>query len=170
MTGSVRNYFGILFFSLVAYALQAQKYGHVNSASLVDSLNETKDLIAQLSRYEKALKETGDKMISRLQLNMEVYKSEVATGKLTAQKKREMEENLEMEQDAVGKYQTNATESLENKRKELFTPLLEKIQKTINDYARSHGYLFVFDSSFGLIHQDPTYDLAPELIRILNQK
>lgn len=109
-------------------------------------------------------------MISRLQLNMEVYKSELATGQLPASKKRELEENLEMEQDAIGKYQTSATESLEKKRKELFTPLLDKIQKTINEYAKAHGYLIVFDSSFGLVHQDSMYDLAPELIRILNQK
>ncbi len=170
MTGSALKFCLVLIFGLVGLVSQAQKFGHVNSASLVDSLHETRDLIAQLSRYEQALKETGDKMISRLQLNMEVYKSELATGQLPASKKRELEENLEMEQDAIGKYQASATESLEKKRKELFTPLLDKIQKTINEYAKAHGYLIVFDSSFGLIHQDAIYDLAPELIRILNQK
>ncbi|MBK7811216.1 MAG: OmpH family outer membrane protein [Saprospiraceae bacterium] len=148
--------------------LFGQKYGHINSRNLLDTLNETKIIAAELSTYEKALTETGEKMVLKFQTNLEAYRTEVAAGNLTAIRRKQLESELEVEQDAIGKYQQSAKESLEKRRNDLLNPLLAKIDLAIDQIAKEGGYNMIFDSSVSMLFVTDAFDISAMVISKLN--
>ena len=70
-----------------------------------------------------------------------------------------MESNLEVEQNAIGKYQQSAQESLTKRRDELLAPLLKRINDAINEIAKTEGYTFIFDSVQGFLFADQSKDI-----------
>lgn len=146
----------------------AQKYGHINSRTVIDSLHESKKILEQLGIYEKALGKTGEEMVQKFESNLANYRKEISSGNVPPVRQKEMESNLEMEQDAIAKYQRSAKESLDKRREELLAPMLERVDATINDLAKNEGFNLIFDSSVGFVHYDNTFDLTYRLIKILN--
>lgn len=147
----------------------SQKIGHLNSRTLLDSLKETKDISIELANYEKALSETGEKMVIKFQSNLELYRKEVASGNLTPVKQKQMESELEVEQDAIGKYQQSARESLEKRKTDLLSPLLSKIDKAIDEVALEGAFSMIFDSSVSMLFVDLSFDVSALVLSKLNQ-
>ena len=74
-----------------------------------------------------------------------------------------------MTQEAIVKYQESAKESLDKRRLELTKPLLDKISKAIIEMGKEQGYMFIFDSSVGLLYQPEGEDISAKLMEKLNR-
>ncbi len=147
---------------------QTQKIGHVNSQKFLDTLSETKQLAEQLAKYEQSLTATGEQMIQKFQENARKYQQDVKAGNLTPLQQKDLESSLEVEQNAIGKYQQSAQESLNKRRQELLAPLLNRIDEAIKAIGKEASYTFIFDSSAGLIFYPESEDITPLILKKLN--
>jgi len=153
----------------LAIAGNTQKIGYLNSVKFIDTLQEAKLLADQLLQYEKSLSETGEKMISKFQEDLKLYQKDQQAGTITPTAQKQKESDLQMAQEAIVKYQESAKASLDKRRLELTKPLLDKISKAIIEMGKEQGYMFIFDSSVGLLYQPEGEDISAKLMEKLNR-
>ncbi|MCC6754685.1 MAG: OmpH family outer membrane protein [Saprospiraceae bacterium] len=152
---------------LLPLILPAQKVGHFHYPNLIDSLQEAREATVTLRQYEKALTASGDTMVMRFQEKLKTYQGEMKRGNLTGRQQKEMEAELEVEQNAIVNYRESVRQSLDKKRNELKLPILQKIERVIRELAKEEGYAFVFDSSAGLLYFRDSEDIFSKVFRKL---
>ena len=141
-----------LLFCLFFSAAHSQKLGHLNSVAFIDTLAKAKVIADQIAAYEKSLTAQGEQMAAKFQQNVTTFQKQVQDGTMTAIQQQSKQTELETEQAALGNYQKSAQESLLKRRDELLKPLLDKINAALVALGKEENYLFIFDSSSGLLH------------------
>lgn len=158
-----------LFLLCITYGLSAQKIGHVNSVQLIDSLEEAREASKALLQYEASLAKTGDEMMQKYQEKVKNYQTEMKAGNLTLKQQNQLESDIELEQNAITNYRESMRTSLEKKRQELVQPILNKINKTLKEIGDAENYLFIFDSSNGLLFFRESEDISSKLYERLQK-
>ena len=65
-------------------------------------------------------------------------------------KQSKEKEIIDME-NRIQQFRANADEELANKQEELLKPVLEKVQKAINDVGKEKGYTYIIDNAAGTL-------------------
>jgi outer membrane protein len=74
-------------------------------------------------------------------------------------------EIVEIEQ-RITTFNQTASADLQKKQQELFTPVVDKVKKAINDVGAENNYLYIFDlSSQGIIYQSPKSNDVTGLVK-----
>jgi len=86
-------------------------------------------------------------------------------------KQARQSEIAELEQ-RITTFQQTASTDLQKKQQELFTPVIDKVKKAINEVGSENGYLYLFDlSTQSIIYQSPkSNDVTPLVKKILGLK
>jgi outer membrane protein len=158
----------VLFCLCSLQAAHAQiKIAYTNADSILRALPETKAqeealrsygqiLQTQLQRQQKALE---DKMA-------ELEKEKDNLPQIVLQERvkelRQMEENLMS-------FQQDAQRDMQAKEQELVGPILERVEKGINEVAKELGYAFVLPENV-LLYADPANDITQLVIKKLTAK
>ncbi|TVR78648.1 MAG: OmpH family outer membrane protein [Chitinophagaceae bacterium] len=151
---------GLLFTGMSTTTAQAPKFGHINSMELLSVLPGVRQADQQLEAFAKQLEEQNKNMLREYQTKAEEYQSREAM-MLDAVKEVKLREISDLEQRIVA-FQENAQRRLENKKEELYGPLLEKADDAIKAVAREHGYTYIFDTSSGaLLHAEQSDNILP---------
>ena len=151
--------------------LMAQKFGHLDSQALIQSLPEAikvqSELEAQGKIYENALKEMQDE----LQKKVDDYDKEKST--MNDTKKAETENQL---QDTYTKIQQTAQDNQQafNKmQQEKLGPILQKGRNAIETVAKNGGYVYVMEKAAGqplyvneTLSKDITAEVKAQLSKI----
>ena len=159
-----------LCFALAFNTMQAQKVGHVHSVQLIDSLAEAKQASKTLKQYEQSLIKTGDEMVASFQQKLKAYQEENKKGSLTSNQQKAKESELEVDQNAIANYRQSMRKSLDKKRQELIQPILEKINKALKEIGDEGKFLFIFDSSIGMLYFPESENLFGKVISKLEPK
>ena len=62
----------------------------------------------------------------------------------------------------IQQFQQSSQESIQQKRNEVLSPLLEKAQNAINEVATENGYTYIFDISLGtIVYGQESKDIMP---------
>jgi outer membrane protein len=62
----------------------------------------------------------------------------------------------------IQQFQQSSQESIQQKRNEVLSPLLEKAQNAINEVAVDNGYTYIFDISLGtIVYGQESKDIMP---------
>ena len=144
----------ILFFSgiiISASALRAQslKFGHINSADLIQAMPETKKADSALTKYRQSLEDAMKTMTAEYQGKLQAYQSQTETMAEAIRKTKEKE--LEDLGARIQDFQQTAQESIQKKKEELYGPILKKAETAIKDIAKEKGYSYIFDTSLGTV-------------------
>lgn len=128
---------------------QTLKFGHINSAELVQLMPGVKDADAKLQAYYKLLEDQLKNMNTEYQTKAQEYQSKQA---LMADPIKEVKEKelADLEQRIVS-FQQSAQEKVASKKEELYNPILKKAETAIKDVAKENGYSYVFDTSMGAV-------------------
>jgi len=86
-------------------------------------------------------------MAKELETKMKQYDTEAA-GKSDEENQKRFQEVQGM-QDNIQAYRQQALQDLDKKRTDIFKPILEKAQSTIQKVAKAQGYQYVLDSTLG---------------------
>ena len=80
-------------------------------------------------------------------------------------------EIAEIEQ-RISTFNQTASADLQKKQQELFTPVVDKVKKAINEVGTENGYLYIFDlSTQSIIYQSPkSNDVTPQVKKKLGLK
>lgn len=148
----------------------AQKFGHLDSQALIQSLPEAikvqGELEAQGKIYENNLKEMQDE----LQKKADDYDKQAST--MNATKKAETEKSL---QDMYAKIQQTAQDNQQafNKlQQEKLGPILQKVRDAIEAVAKAGGYVYIMEKSAGqplYVNEALSTDVTAEVKAQLNK-
>lgn len=144
-----------------ATASFAQKFGYCNSLQILSELPEVKQADTDLQTYQQQLQKKGQGMVKDLQAKAADLKQKQDRGEISPKDAAGVEEKLAAEEAEINKYAQQMEEDLGKKREELYKPILEKVNKAMQDVAKEGGYLLVFDASSNvLLYADDTLDVT----------
>lgn len=131
--------------------IKAYKFGYVNSLELLDAIPEKKTADAELEKYASNLQTSMEKMYGEYQKKIQDFQKGAQEGTLTETDQEFKAREIQDLETRIQDFQESAEEKIGKKRQSLFKPLIDKINKAIEEVAKENGYTYIFDSSAGSI-------------------
>ncbi|KAA9325453.1 OmpH family outer membrane protein [Adhaeribacter soli] len=137
------------FMSAVSYAQTAApiKIGYTNVDYVMSQMPESKQIEADLKAYSAQLENQLKSKYQEFETKGQAYQKGAAT--MTDVVKADKEKELMNLRTSIEEFQKNADVSLQKKQQQLMEPVLDKLQKAIDDVAKENGYTYVFNSDAG---------------------
>lgn len=137
----------ILFVGATTSINAQTKIAHIDAQALIESMPEYKAAQNSLEKVQRSYETEIKAMMKELETTAKQYDSEANT-KTDQENQRRIEEIQDM-QNNIQAYRQQAMEDLEQRREDVFRPILEKAQNTIQKVGRAQGYDYVIDSTMG---------------------
>ncbi len=147
----------MLMISSGAFA-QTLKFGHINSAELIQALPQTKQADSTLKKYGESLDSQLKGMTAEYQSKLQSYQGK--RDSMPEAIKQDKEKELEGLGNRIQDFQQTAQESIQKKKEEVYGPILKKAELAIKDIAKEKGYSYIFDTSVGtVLYAQPSDDI-----------
>ncbi|MCS6930001.1 MAG: OmpH family outer membrane protein [Saprospiraceae bacterium] len=153
----------LAFLLLLGSALgYAQKFGYLNSAALLAEVPEVKQADANLKAFQTQLMKKGQEMANELQEKAAALERKKEQGTISPRDYQAQLAKLQEEEEALSKYEQEVYAKLSRKREEEYRPILERVNKIVEEVSREHGFMLVFDSSTrAVVYAEEALDLTP---------
>jgi outer membrane protein len=136
---------------------QKFKFGYTDSQTIIESLPETKAAKDELT----ALADKHKKRYEEMQVEYQNKYTEIVENSQLVNGSPEKWDELTMEDTS---FEQSATDKINQRQVELFTPISEKVKKAINDVAVEGGYTFIFEATSLLyIAKDQSIDVTADI-------
>jgi len=142
---------------------QAQKFGYVDSNSILESMPKVKEAESELEALNKQLQAKGQKMMQDFQAKYEELQRKVQAGEITPKDQDIQSAALEEERQKIVAFDQEMQTQMAQKRDSLLAPILEEVRTAIQSVAKDNGYTYVFDGSPGvgvLLYDDETTNIT----------
>ncbi|MCS7037519.1 MAG: OmpH family outer membrane protein [Saprospiraceae bacterium] len=140
----------------------SQKFGYLNSAALLAEVPEVKQADANLKAFQTQLMKKGQEMAKELQERAASLERKKEQGTISPRDYQAQMAKLQEEEEAIGKYEQDVYARLAKKREEEYRPILDRVNKAMEEVARENGFLLVFDSSTQVVvYAEESLDLTP---------
>lgn len=154
---------GVIFAGSAAHA--QQKFAHINSSDLLQSMPEMKSADAAFQVFAKAKQTQLEQMDAERQKKITLYTEKSKT--LSEANKdivgKEIETLVKEIQDMekrIADTQAKAEQEVAAKRQELYKPAIDKAEAAVRAVAKEKGYAYVFDiSQPGVVYFDGGEDM-----------
>ena len=137
-----------ILFMMAPLAIFAQKFGHLNSADIIQAMPEYKTAQTEIQNLEKQMTNELQLMESELAKKSETYEKEKATLPANIQQRREQE--LQELYGKMQQYYQTSQQELAQASQEKMAALTEKVTKAIKEVGVAGGYLYIFDIASGI--------------------
>ena len=137
-----------MLFGLSAQA-QTLKFGHINSADLIKLMPETRQSDSTLKKFGESLDSQLKTMGAEYQRKLGEYQSKRDSFPDAIRQIKE-KEIMDLQQ-RIDDFQQTAQESIQQKKEEIYGPILKKADQAIRDVAKEKGYSYIFDTSAGTV-------------------
>ncbi|HON17804.1 MAG TPA: OmpH family outer membrane protein [Salinivirgaceae bacterium] len=158
----------VMFSCSISWA-QTLKIGHIDSHEVIQAMPELKNAQEVLQNFAKELEDAMGGMQKEFQDKYRDYQAKYESLSPVLRKSREDE--LQDIQRRVEQFRTNAQQELQLKEQELQQPIIDKVQKAIDDVARENNFTYIFDATpgNGILYKSPTaIDITPLVKKKLN--
>ncbi|ERP31761.1 OmpH family outer membrane protein [Chitinivibrio alkaliphilus] len=145
------------------------RMGYINSDRIIRETGMVQDAKQELQSFS-AQKE---REATEMQQEMQELQQQLEQQQLMLSEERQQEMMTTLQQ-KYAEYQEflqqhfGQTGSIAQKNEELMEPIMEEINKAVQQISEEDAYDFIFDSTVGLIYGDPSYDITDKIISILN--
>ena len=154
---------------MVATVGFSQKFGYCNSSALLANIPEVKQADSELKSFQTQLQKKGQEMVKALQDKAAELKKKEELGTISPKDKADQEAKLAADEETIGKYEQEVYDKLAQKRDDLFSPILDRVNAAMADVAKEQGYIFVFDtSSSSLLYAHESLDVTTAVKAKLN--
>lgn len=151
---------------LAGVSVNAQtKVGYTNIDYILTNMPDAKKIQEALTTEKGQYDKLYQEKVADFQKNLAEYQKGQAT--MSAVIKADKEKFLQNKQGEIEEFSRNSETALQRKQQELLAPVLDKIQKAIDDVAKENGYTYVFNSDAGP-GTTPIVLVAPEKDNISN--
>lgn len=141
--------------------LEAQKFGYINTAELLQSFSEVKEANANIETYRSQLLKKGQEMLQALQTKYQTLEKKQAAGEISPKQLEVEAQALKAEETKILEFEQDSQQKILNKSETLLNPIREKIQTAIDAVAAEGGYDYIFDYSTGFIlYADSSTDVS----------
>lgn len=132
-----------------AVAQNTLKFAHINNDELVRSMPEFDSAMVQLENLR--LQYVNDIELLQVEFNNAYNRYVTESPKWSDMIKRTKEEELGAMQQKIEAFQTQAQQEMQEKQGLLFQPVVEKADKAIKSVGKENGFVYVFDTSKGVL-------------------
>lgn len=139
-----------LFVGATSFVNAQSKIAHINAQELIEAMPEYKAAQSQLEKVQKTYDTEIKAMAKELETKMKQYDAE-ATTKTDEENQKRFQEVQGM-QENIQAYRQQALQDLDKKRTDIFKPILEKAQSTIQKVAILRGISRRF-AGYGCWHE-----------------
>lgn len=137
-------------------AVQAQKYGYVNSTAIMAELPEVKQVESSLKDLQTQLQKKGQQMVEAYQTKRQDAAAKAERGELSPVEQQKVVEDLGKQEQQLLQYEQEMMQKIQAKEAELLNPVLERVNNAIKAVADENGYAMIFNSSTLLYAADGT--------------
>lgn len=128
-----------------AAAQSVFKFGHINSQELLAQLPERDAAQKEIETYAAKLETQQKSMQDELNSKYEEYLAQ--RDNYTDLVKATKEKDLQDIQQRIATFNQVAMKDLQKKEGDLIKPIIEKVQKAIEEVGKENGFTYVFDLS-----------------------
>jgi outer membrane protein len=147
--------------SMLFFGAQAQKFGYLNSAAILEEMQEVKAANTNIQTFQEQLMKKGRASVESLQKKYQDLTDKEKRGELSPKQLQDEGAKLKQEEEGLAKMEQDMQEQVGKKRQELLDPILLKVNNAIKDIAKEQGYAYIFDSNAGvLLYADEKTDVA----------
>lgn len=132
--------------SLSSFALQAQKYGHINSANILVQMPEVADLDQQLVSFQDSLTAIGQEMANTLKSDFDAFMAEYNLGNVPPIKAQEKQTEFQQREQQLIQLEQVIPRQVNEKRQQLLQPLLVKVQEAIAAVGKEGSFTMIFEN------------------------
>jgi len=131
----------------IVRAQTVHKFGHINSAELIQSMPQTRTADSTLKKFGESLDGQLKIMTGEYQNKVQAYQAKMDSmpDAIKATKQQELQDLGNRIED----FRDNAQEAIQKKKEELYGPILKRAEDAIKETAKEKGYTYVFDTSSG---------------------
>jgi outer membrane protein len=149
----------VLFFVITGVFAQ-QKYGHINSQEILETMPEYKQLNASMETKKKQYNDQLQKMMADYQQKSKEI-NDFGGAMMEAVRQERMKE-IETLQQSISSFQEDAEAELQKSQLKLMKPLNDKYLKVVQAVAKENGYAYIFDLNSGMVvyHPENTGDVT----------
>lgn len=141
--------------------IQAQKFGYTNSNELLAELQEVKAANSSIQTFQEQLQKQGRARVEALQAKYEKLQKQEKAGELSPKQLNEEADRLKKEEEDLAKLEQEMVQKVQEKKATTLQPILDRVNKAIQDVAKEQGIAYVFDSSAGmLLYADDKLDIT----------
>lgn len=158
-----RKYITAFIIAIVCFGgeINAQKFGHINSAALLLEMSEVKEADKILADFQNGLIQEGEVMVEKFKKNYEKYVVDANEGLLSAVQMAQVESELQKENQTIQKFEQEVAQKIAMKKEELYSPILNKVREALEVIGKENGYTMIFDTSTGvLLHAIESEDVT----------
>lgn len=136
------------------------KFGHINSAELLQMMPDVKKAESEIQTYAKSFQDQLQAMGKEYEKKVQEYQASEKT-MTDAMKEVKVKEIQDLEK-RIESTNQSAQEKVEKKRQDLLQPIIDKADKAIKAVANEKGYDYIFDTSTGaLLHVKASDNILP---------
>ena len=150
----------IISFLLTISLASAQnlKFGHINSQQLISELPEYLSAMTTLENEAKLLQDRRDIMQQEAQQKYTEYLTQRED--MPELVRATLEKEIQDLQGRMENYDLLAQQTMGKKQQDLLIPIMEKIQKAIEDVGAENGFIYIFDVSSQIVlhHSEQSVD------------
>lgn len=142
-------------------AQQPMKFGHINSAEILQSMPELKAIEAQMETEFQEKEAQLTTMQEDLQTKQQSYQQAVQS--LSAAERSAREQELMELNQKVQNYYMLSQQQIKAKQNELQAPVIQKLKAAIQEVGDEEGFLYIFEmtSRVPVFASDKSIDVAP---------
>jgi outer membrane protein len=141
------------------------KFGHIDAQKLIVSLPESENAQKTLEAEGKALQDQMEVMQVEYnnKLNDYMNNEKLPAGdpkKWTDLIKSDKEKEIQDLQSRIQEFQQTAMQKMQDRKNEIYKPILEKVDKAIKDVAKENKFTYVFDIAVLLYYSEESIDIT----------
>lgn len=134
-------------FLLFPLSIFAQKFGHLNSTEIIQSMPEKDSVVAKLQRINKEL--TASYQAMNEELISKEQKFVADKDNMTDLIKKTRQEEIQQLQQRMQQFKENANDEIQKDQTEMMQPVIEKVKNAIAAVGKENGFLIIFDIEQG---------------------
>lgn len=137
-----------------------QKIGHLNTGNLMEILPEIKDADSLLTIYQDSLQKVEDDMIAAFEKEYTEFAQLAQAGELTKITITKRQEEFQAKEQEILELRKQSQLNAMTKRQELMTPIMDKLQKAIDEVAKEGNFSYIMDVGSGsLLYANDSEDI-----------
>lgn len=139
----INLYIGILLLSCLTLQAQSVRVGFTRIDYIISQMPESKQVENQLTSQQTQAENELKRLQKEFDDKYTIYQE--AGNKLTETVRKDRETELQNLQTRIQEFSRSAQESLQQKYKQLMSPILTKVQQAIDTVAKQNGYHFILN-------------------------
>lgn len=139
----------------------AQKFGMVDTQSLIQSLPEVKDVQTQIEASIKKYSDEENNLRAEYEKKIKEFQ-DMAQDTPDAIKQRRVQEIQDLEQ-KIGEFRNTAQQDLQRQQEQLMAPIQQKIMTAIQSVGTEGGYTMIFEQGISLFNGKDVADVTPQV-------